>query len=238
MLSRPRLAAVAAAAAILALVLVAASLLGARGGGEDGGGAATGAAVFGASEVEQLLTGIPQEGSVLGEPDAPVTLVEYADLQCPFCAQWAVGTFRELVSDYVRAGQLRIEFRGLAFIGPDSERALRAALAAGEQNRLWHAVELLYMNQGAENAGWVSDGLLAGIGRSVPGLDGEQMLSATGTGSVTEAMSRSAEQAQAAGVQGTPFFEIGSTGGTLAPLEITSLDAAEFRAAIDALLAG
>ncbi|HSK15860.1 MAG TPA: thioredoxin domain-containing protein [Gaiellaceae bacterium] len=236
MLSRPRLAAVAAAAATLALLLVAASLLGARGG--DGGGAATGAAVFGASEVEQLLTGIPQEGSVLGEPDAPVTLVEYADLQCPFCAQWAVGTFRELVSDYVRAGQLRIEFRGMAFIGPDSERALRAALAAGEQNRLWHALELLYMNQGAENAGWVSDDLLDGIGRSVPGLDGERMLSATGSDSVTEAMARSAEQARAAGVQGTPSFEMGPTGGTLAPLEITSLDAAEFRAAIGALLAG
>ena len=50
----------------------------------------------------------------LGSPDAPVTLVEYADLQCPFCAEWARGTFPAIVDEYVRPGQVRIEFRGLA----------------------------------------------------------------------------------------------------------------------------
>ena len=74
-----------------------------------------------------MLDGIPQDGIALGEPDAPVTLVEYADLQCPFCAEWALQTFPELVADYVRDGRLRIEFRGLTFIGPESEDALRAA---------------------------------------------------------------------------------------------------------------
>ncbi|HEU4449555.1 MAG TPA: thioredoxin domain-containing protein [Gaiellaceae bacterium] len=235
-LTRARLALVVVLAAALTLALVAASLLGARDDGGGGGGGATGAAVFGATEVEQLLAGIPQEGGVLGDPQAPVTLVEYADLQCPFCADWAARTFPELVEDYVRAGTLRIELRGLAFIGPESERALRTALAAGEQGRFWHVVELLYMNQGAENGGWVDDELLAAIGRSVPGLDGEAMLSAADSERVGAAMAEAAAQAEAAGVRGTPSFELGPTGGDLRPLQVTLLAPGEFRAAVDALL--
>jgi protein-disulfide isomerase len=99
---------------------------------------------------------------VLGSPDAPVTVVEYADLQCPFCAEWARRAFGEIVRDYVAPGRVRIEFRGLVFLGPDSEVALRTALAAGRQDRLWDVVHLLYANQGAENAGWVTQDLLEG----------------------------------------------------------------------------
>ena len=89
---------------------------------------------------------------MLGNPDAPVTLVEYVDLQCPYCAEWAVRTFPVLVSDYVRTGKLRIVFHGLAFIGPDSDTALRTALAAGREDRLWDVVAGFYVRQGAENA--------------------------------------------------------------------------------------
>ena len=70
-----------------------------------------------AAPTSPLLEGIPQDGTALGRPDAPVTLVEYADLQCPYCAQWARGAFPRLVRDYVRTGKLRIEFRGLVLIG-------------------------------------------------------------------------------------------------------------------------
>lgn len=234
-LTRSRLAAVAALAAIVALSLIAASLLGARGGG---GGFSPGVAVSGASQVERLLQGIPQEASVLGEPGAPVTLVEYADLQCPFCAQWGATTFPELVDRYVRAGLLRVELRGLAFIGPDSETALRTALAAGEQDRLWHVVELLYLNQGGENAGWVDEELLSRIARSVPGLDENRLLAEAGSEAVGASLADSAGAAEAAGVTGTPWFELGPTGGDLHRLEVSSLGPGEFRAAIDALLAG
>ena len=93
-------------AAVVAGVLIGASLLGAR----DNGGGGEPAAVAGGADVEALLDGIPQSAAVLGEDDAPVTLVEYADLQCPFCAKWSLRAFPELVADYVRDGRLRIEF--------------------------------------------------------------------------------------------------------------------------------
>ena len=91
-----------------------------------------------------LFAGIEQQGAALGSPKAPVTLVEYADLQCPYCAQWARDALPTLVEDYVKTGKLRIVFRGLAFIGPDSDKALRTAIAAGEQNHLWDVVHGLY----------------------------------------------------------------------------------------------
>ena len=183
-----------------------------------------------------LLRGIPQDGAVLGRPDAPVTLVEYADLQCPYCAEWALGTFPQLVRDYVRSGTLRIEFRGLAFVGPDSDLALRAVLAAGRQNRLWNVVELLYANQGAENSGWVSAELVDRIAGSVPGLDRDRFEAHRGLQALSADMAKAQRQAQTAGVRGTPAFELGLTGSAPRTLEVTSLTPDQFAAAIEALL--
>src|ERR687895_662573 len=74
---------------------------------------------------------------------APVTLVEFVDLQCPYCREFAVDAFPALVEKYVRTGKVRIELRGLAFLGPDSERGLRAGFAAGRQGRMFDLMELL-----------------------------------------------------------------------------------------------
>ena len=147
--------AVIGGAALLAALMVAASVLGSRGDSNAPAPAANAAGeVAEAAETEALLRGIPQDGIALGSPNAPVTLVEYADLQCPYCAIWAREAFPAIVDEYVRPGHVRLVFRGLAFIGPESDTALRTALAAGAQGRLWNVVHLLYGNQGAENAGW------------------------------------------------------------------------------------
>jgi protein-disulfide isomerase len=196
------------------------------------------AEVAGAAEVRQRLDGIPQSGTAIGKPDAPVTLVEYADLQCPFCAEWARATLPFLIQDYVRTGKLRIEFRGLAFIGADSQTALQETVAAGRQDKLWYFVELLYANQGQENSGWVTEDLLSSIAGSVPGLDQKQLAADRDLPAIGAEMAKASAQAQAAGVRGTPSFEIGPTGGPLHALQATSLAPPEFRAAIEAQLAG
>jgi protein-disulfide isomerase len=63
-----------------------------------------------AAGADSLFAGIEQQGVALGSPRAPVTLVEYADLQCPYCAQWSRETLPVLVGQYVEAGKLRIVF--------------------------------------------------------------------------------------------------------------------------------
>jgi protein-disulfide isomerase len=169
------------------------------------------------------FAGIPQAGAALGSPRAPVTLVEYADLQCPYCAQWTRETLPVLVRDYVRPGKLRIVFKGLAFIGPDSDKALRTAIAAGRHGHLWEMVHGFYARQGAENAGWVSDDLIREIAGEVPGLDGNELLGGRSTDSVQTELDPAAASAQAAGVRGTPSFEVGRTGGRMGLLELSSL---------------
>jgi protein-disulfide isomerase len=224
---------VGAAAVVIAAVLIGVSLIG--GGGSSGGGGSD-SQLQGVSESETVLGGVPQQGIGLGRPDAPVTLAEYADLQCPYCQQWTLSTLPTLVDDYVRKGELRIEFRGIAFIGPDSLSALEAAQAAGEQNRLWNVVDLLYWNQGAENSGWVTDELLTEIGANVPGLDTGQMLADRNSTAVTARIGKAQREADSAGIRSTPSFQIGRTGGALRPLDFSSLEPSEFTAAVDALL--
>jgi protein-disulfide isomerase len=221
-----------AVAAVLAAALVGFSLA----SGTDE--AEPAAVVAGADEVTEMLDGVPQSGVVLGREDAPVTLVEYADIQCGHCAHFALDGFPHLVWDYVREGDLRLELRGLTFIGPDSEKALRAALAAGEQDRLWHVLDLLFYAQGTPNTGWVSDHLLRSIGATVPGLDVERMLADMDSAAVSERISEDARAAERAQVPGTPYFELGPTGGELRHLEVQGLSADAFRPAIDELLGG
>jgi protein-disulfide isomerase len=237
LLTRRRVVVVGIAAALVAAVLVGASLLSARSGGDGGGGDGS-TLIVGGADAEALLDGVPQSATAIGEDDAPVTLVEYADLQCPFCAQWARETLPELVQEYVRDGQLRIEFRGLTFIGPESEEALRAAVSAGQQDKLWNMVELVYTNQGAENSGWVTDDFLRSVGEAVPGLDVDRMMEARDSAEVTATIEESAAEGQADQVSGTPSFLLGETGGDLQKLQVSSLGPDEFRAAIDQLLGG
>ncbi len=197
------------------------------------------------SATAALLAGIPQDGISLGSPDAPVVLVEFADLQCPFCAQFAGGELPKLVEDYVRPGKLRIEFRGLTFIGAressgdnDSEQALRFALAAGEQNKLWNVVDLLYLNQGPENTGWVTPELLDAIGAAVPGLDVAAADAAADSPAVSQAIQDSALLAQQRFPDGiaTPSFLVGKRGGALTLVKAPWTDSKAFAREIDAAL--
>ena len=194
-------------------------------------------AISGAADTSRMLAGIPQRGNVLGNASAPVTLVEYADIQCPYCGVWARDALPTLVDSYVRPGKVKLVFHGLAFVGPDSEPALRTALAAGAQNRLWNVVDLLFRNQGEENRGWVTEDLLSSIGQAVPGLDAQRMLDERNAGSTTAAVAADARAAQDAGVNSTPAFQAGLSGGQMEALTVDSLEASAFRPALDQLLA-
>jgi protein-disulfide isomerase len=192
--------------------------------------------VHDASAVEALLDGIPQRGNVLGRSDAPVTIVEHADYQCPYCAQWAVNTLPEIVDEYVRPGKVRLVFNGIAILGPDSTTALQATVAAGEQNKLWNVGELLFHNQGPEGSGWVTDDLLERIGASVSGLDVDAMMDRKAAPEVGDAIAKAQAAAQDAGVVATPSFEIGKTGGSITLVE-GAQPTDEFRRILDQLLA-
>lgn len=224
-------AAAAAAAVVLAVVI---GIVSTRGGGGD---LTEGATLPEAAQAAALFEGIPQEGVVLGRPEAPVTLVEFIDMQCPFCREFAVEALPSVIDDRIRKGDVRMEIRGLTFIGPDSERGLRAVLAAGLQNRAYEVMELLYYNQGAENAGWLSDDLVAAAARSVPGVDPTRLVDDMDSGAVSDLIEEHAAEAERRGVDSTPTVLVGKTGGELKAVELESTsDPAAVERAIAAAL--
>jgi protein-disulfide isomerase len=196
------------------------------------------AAPAGAAQVAAMLRGVPQHGVDLGSPKAPVTLYEFADLQCPYCAQWERNTLPVLVRKYVRPGKLRIVFVGMTFLGPDSTKAFRAALAAGQQNRFWNVAELFYVNQRTENTGWVTDPFVRSVGSAVSGLKVAKMLAARTSAGVEAQLAAAANLAKATGIDRTPSFAAGRTNAAPKPVQITSLDATGIEPMLDALLAG
>src|SRR6185503_8555245 len=145
-----------AVAAVVVAALIAASVL--RSGGDDGtSAAATTTADATATDTTggtapdpalALVAGIPQNGTVLGQAGTTVRMLQFEDLQCPICKRYTDDAFPAIVNEYVRTGRLKIDFRGLAFLGPDSDKALKIAMAAGLQNKLWQVVGLFYENQG------------------------------------------------------------------------------------------
>ncbi len=189
----------------------------------------------GAAGTIALFKGIPQKLNVLGNANAPATMIEFADLQCPFCRDYAVNALPALVPEYARTGKVKFVFSGMHFIGPDSEKALRAVYAAGLQGRLWEFLDLLYKHQGSENAGWVTDDLLRSIGASLPGFDPDKMIADLNSEEVTNALAAADQQAQNAGVNSTPTFFSGPTGGTLEHMNITALTPEAFRPILSAL---
>jgi protein-disulfide isomerase len=191
--------------------------------------------VPGAASTAALFKGIPQRLNQLGNPKAKVTMIEFADAQCPYCRDYAIDALPAIVGEYVRTGQVKLVFSGMEFIGPDSDKALRAIYAAGLQGKMWNYLDLLYKSQGAENSGWVTDALLRQIGASIPGFDTDKMMAARSSPEVEDALAASSQQASAARVNSTPTFFAGPTGGTLQHIDVTALTPDAFRPTLDAL---
>lgn len=205
------LAAVAVAAVLAAVVLA---------GGNDGGGTKT-------TSDTSALNGIPQSGLSLGDPKAPVTMVEFADLQCPFCAEYHHNVFPALLDRYVRTGKVRLELRLLRFLGPDSDRLARVALGASAQNRMWQFVGLAYDRQGRENSGYATNAFINRLARDAG-------LKPVSAGAAAERQVQGNEQlAKTAGINSTPSFLIGPTGGTLKRFEPSQLTPDAFIPKID-----
>jgi protein-disulfide isomerase len=191
------------------------------------------------ASIEEMLHGIPQHGEFLGDPKARVTLVEFADPQCTGCAQFAKTELPELIQNYVRPGELRIEYQGQTFVdnypggSTDSIRLLKMTLASGRQNKLWNFIEIAYANQGGENTGYATDDYLKSVAASVPGLNVDEVFAAASpTRAFATQMKASADRFEAANLNETPSFLIGRTGSK----SLKPVSQSELTAQIDALL--
>jgi len=190
---------VIAAAVVVVAVLVGVSLLGGDDEGSDG--------VQGIDEAQALFADLPQSGNTVGNPDAPVEIIEYGDTSCPACKSAAETVVPELIDAVVRPGDAKMSFRPIAFINASSERGALGAEAAAMQDAMWPFVEVLYANQGPESEDWLTDGLMEEIVAGL-GLDVEQWRADYAGDDVATAFFERRDAANEDNVNATPTFVI------------------------------
>lgn len=192
-----------------------------------------------AAEVNERYAGIPQDGVVLGEPNAKATIVEFADLRCPYCADFDAGSMPTIIEELVKTGKAKYIFRNLTMLdgaspsGKDSTNAARYAGAASLQNKMYEFIDLLYLNQGAENQDWATEETLMGIGEQIDGLNAQEAWDNRENPKVTELLAKAEEQATELNVTGTPTLYVGADEDSLEKVSLDDLS--DPQAIIDAV---
>jgi len=200
---RKRLLQIASAAAFLVIVAVAVLIV-VNGSKTDGGDTN----LEDVGLVKSQLQGIPQNGLVLGDPKAKVTLFEFGDLQCPVCKGFSEEIIPDVIDSKVRGGEAKIDFRNFTIISQESIPAGAAAIAAGKQGFGWSFVELFYRNQGPEASGYVTDAFLEEIARGAGVPDLSRWNKDRKSAKVVGEVEATTEEAEKLGFTGTPSFAV------------------------------
>ena len=164
----------------------------------------------GAATAAQVLA-LGSRDAILGNQSAPVTIVEYGDYQCPFCARYFSTIQPQIVSGFINSGKAKMVFRDFPFLGPESESAAEAAQCAEDQNKLWAYHDALYMAKvgdenkgGTENDGFYTRALFIQLANQV-GLNVPTFTSCIDTGKDAAVVAAEKNNATIAGVNSTPI---------------------------------
>jgi len=204
--------------------------------GNNGGN--NGAAQAGTTLTAAQIMTLGSRDAILGSPNAPVTMIEYGDYQCPYCGIYFSQTEPLIVQNYVDTGKVKMVFRNFPFLGAESTAAAGAAECATDQNKLWAYHDALYQAKvsdvakgGSEDDGFFTRALFLSIATKL-NLDMPIFTNCLNTNAESSTVATDVSNAAAAGVNSTPTFFINST-------EIQGADPyATFQTAINKALAG
>jgi protein-disulfide isomerase len=141
----------------------------------------------------------------LGSPDAPVTIVEFSDFQCPFCVKVEREAIAQLRSKYVSSGKISIVYKHAAVLGDESMWAAQAAECAADQGQFWAYHDLLFANQNGENQGVFAKEKLIGLAQELK-LDLTRFEPCLKNDETLTRVQADTQEARAVGVRGTPTF--------------------------------
>ncbi len=175
------------------------------------------------------------DGPALGSADAPITIVEFSDYQCPFCKRHFANTLSALQAGYIDTGKVRYVFRDfpLDSIHPYARKAAEAARCAGDQGKFWDMHDMMFANQGA-----LMQDNLKRFARDMK-LEGDAFDACLDGGKYAKTVEADVAAGSAAGVTGTPKFFIGKakSDGMMAAVVIKGAQpVAAFSQVIDRLL--
>ena len=151
--------------------------------------------------------------SILGNPSAQITIVEFGDYQCHQCYNWFHNTKPTVFQNYVDTGKVNFVFMDLAFLGMDSPKAAQASYCAEDQGKYWEYHNQLYTAQESQiDNGWANSERLKAFAFSL-GLDMELFDSCLDSGKYAKRVQYNIAEAKKLGANGTPtFFIIGPDG--------------------------
>ena len=142
-----------------------------------------------------------------GDPDAPVTIIEFADFQCPYCGRFFAETKPQIDEQYMQSGKVRFAYFNFAFLGPESNWAAEAAECAADQNKFWEYHDKLYDSQSGENQGAFNKDNLKKFAEEL-GLDTSAFNECLDSGKYTQLIQDESSLASSIGVRSTPTFLI------------------------------
>ena len=172
-----------------------------------------------ASKIDQIEpakitidTFVSNGSSILGNPNAPITLVEFGDYQCHYCNVFFQSIEKDIVKNYVDTGKVKIIFKDYNIIGEDSVIASQGAHCANDQGLFWEYHDILYSNWTGENNGWASSENLAIFAQQID-LNMNKWSECMKKGSHSQIILKSNDDARTLELTGTPaFFIINSEG--------------------------
>ena len=149
---------------------------------------------------------------ILGDPNAPITLVEFGDYQCHYCNVFFQSIEKDILKNYVDTGKVKIIFKDYNIIGEDSVIASQGAHCANDQGLFWEYHDILYSNWTGENNGWASSENLAIFAQQID-LNMNKWSECMKKGSHSQIILKSNDDARTLELTGTPaFFIINSEG--------------------------
>jgi protein-disulfide isomerase len=147
-------------------------------------------------------------GAAMGNPNAPVKIIEYSDFQCPACQVFFLRVEPQFIEDYITTGIVYFEYRSMGlYIGQESFDAAMAAYCAGDQNKFWEYHDILFTNLTGENVGAFSPKRLQAFGKTI-GLDMNVFKDCLSNRKYQERVNQDQNEGVKAGVKVTPTFLI------------------------------
>jgi protein-disulfide isomerase len=180
------------------------------------------------------VTSLMKQGSpIIGNPDAPVTLIEFGDFQCEFCATFAKVTEPSINATYIQTGKANMVFKHFVTHGEDSITAAIASQCANEQGHFWNFYKMIYENQGPENSGWANVGNMKKFASQIPGLDTQIFDSCIDSQKYKSMVDNDMTLGVSLGMQGTPSFIIVKNDGSKAETLLGAQPFPSFQSIID-----
>lgn len=198
-------------AVVLVLVGVLAILTSNHSGkGTTASGTSSGLTATEKAQLASLARRQAGDPTAMGPVNAPVVIMIWSDYQCPYCGQFARNTQPEIIKNYVDKGLVRLEWRDLPYLGPQSTPAAYAARAAGDQGKFWQFHDALYANQHPVNSGLLNDAALTAVATRL-GLNMTQWNADRNSTTTKDAVQADLSEATSLGIDSAPAFIVGGT---------------------------